>query len=752
MRNLKTLTLLLFILTNCSKSNNNFFQKLPLKRLSESPSLRGSLPRNVKISPNGKLVSFLKAKKNDFLTQDLWVYDLNGEKPRLLVDSAVLTQGATEKMSEEEAARRERKRISSSGIVEYFWSEQSDQILFPINGDLYLYGIDSKNPVTRLTKTNDYEIDPRFSPKGNFVSFIRNYNVFIINLKTGIESQVTFSGTKEKPMGAAEFIAQEEMRRYRGYFWSPNEKFLAITKVDNTQVKETERFEIYTDQVKLIKQRYPYAGTHNATVDLLIFKTSSAGAKQSPDIVPTIDKKDFYIPQIKWLPDTKKSQLSYTLQKRNQKQLDFMIYDVKSLKSRKLFTENDSAWVNIRHDYKFLKKEEALLWVSEKSGSSHIYYYDLKTGKDRPLTSGNWNVRSLLATDENKKKVYYTSTKDSVLENHLYSASLDEKNQIKKISSKVGYHNFVVADNPNFYLDYFSKELKPTALSFYNIDGAFKFYVEENKLNADHPAYKYSMGFSKWEFHELKQKNKPSLFYKILKPKNFNPAKKYPLIQYVYGGPGVQLVAKYGGTNYFHQILTQNDFIVLVADNRGTPNRGRDFERTFYKNFGKIEVEDQSLVVKHLLKKHSFIDSNNIGVYGHSYGGYLSLMLLMQKPDIYKVAIAGAPVVDWSLYDTHYTERYIGTPAENPEAYKYANVLSHIDKLEGNLLIAHGMADDNVLYKNSLLLYSKLQDEAKLFDVMPYPGAKHGINRKKSWRHHYKKTILNYFQMHLKSK
>jgi len=742
-----------FLCWGCTPMSKPTYKKLPLERLTASPNLAGDLPQSVKISPDGSRLTFLKAKATDFRVLDLWQRDMNTGSETLLVDSESLLDGGKEKISDQEKARRERLRISSTGIIEYHWSEQGDSILFPISGDLYLYRLGKDQPVQRLTNTDSAEADPRFSPKGNFVSFQRDHNVFVVDLKTGEEKQVTFGGTEDRPMGVAEFIAQEEMARYRGYWWSPDEAYLAVAWVDERPVEIKERFEIYADAVKVVKQRYPSAGTKNAEVQLLVYDVSDAGQKQKPAVVPDIPENS-YMPQVAWYSLEKEPYLAYSVQNRSQTNLELKSYSPQSKKSRSLVTETDPAWVNIRHDFLFLKKSPYLLWVTEVSGHSHLLKVNLANGTREVLTSGDWGIRNLFAAQEDEGEVYFSATKESPLENHLYSLKFADpktaKISLKKITKASGFHSISMSKDPKFYLDAFTDSSLPPSLIAYDLAGTKKFVVADNQVKQGHPLAEFKDGFSDWEYGSLKRTNGPELFYKVLKPKSLDASKKYPVIQFVYGGPHVQNVTKGGGrSDFFHQILAQAGFVVVVADNRGTPNRGRDFERAIFKKFGDLEVRDQAQVMKHVLKENPFLDATRVGVFGHSYGGYLTLMLMMKFPDVYSVGVSGAPVVDWALYDTHYTERYMGEPKKEVEAYKVGNVLNAIEGLKGRLLVVHGMADDNVLYSHSLQLYSALQEAGKTFDIMAYPGAKHGIRQKKSWQHHYLKTKLQYFKDHL---
>lgn len=724
---------------------------LTVERLYDSPLLAGDRVRGLEISPDGSRITFLKGKEDNFRVLDLWQFDTKTGEETLLVDSKEIVGTGEETLSDEEKARRERRRIYEQGIVEYQWSKQGDKILFPINGDIYLYDLTADRSVIRVTDSEAFELDPRFSPKGNYISFVRDHNVTIVRLADMKEIQVTTFGSEDKPMGVAEFIAQEEMRRYRGYWWSPNEAYLAVAQVDNTPVGTIERFEVYPEKISLVEQRYPRAGTDNAIVRLGIVPINAGDDQQANQAALTwvpIDASDYYIPQVKWLPVEEKSILSYSIETRDQKTLDLWSYDVEQGQPVKLLQETDPAWINIRHDYVFLGSTQQLLWISEKSGFSHIHLYDWAGNELRSLTSGEWEVLDIQAVDEARGKVYFTATRESALEQHLYAIDLAEGGTIEKVSMEAGIHNVTMAEKPEFYIDNFTSPEQPFRIAVHGLDGKHRFYINENKIDATHPLNDYVSDLSVWEYHEYQSKSGTPLYYKILKPKNIVAEQKYPLVQFVYGGPGPQMVRK-GWGDLFHQLLAQQGFIVLVADNRGTAHRGREFEREFYLKFGAVEVADQAEVLEHVSEKFPFIDTTRVGVYGHSYGGYLSLMLILQKPELYQVAVAGAPVVDWKLYDTHYTERYIGKPSDNEALYQQANVTSYAGNLTGRLLVVHGMADDNVLYNNSLLLYQALQEKGKRFDIMLYPGAKHGIRGKKEWQIHYRNETYHYFRDHL---
>lgn len=737
-------SLTLLALCSCSRviPPSSSSSPLTIERLYGSPSLGGSLPRSTHISKDGKKITFLKAKAKDRRVFDLWEFDVKSGRELLLIDSDDFEKAT---LSQEEKANRERRRISTSGITNYIWSPTRQELLLPIEGELYLYRFDQKPNLIKLTHNKDYELDPTFSPQGNYVSFVKNYNVYVIELSSLKEKQITFSGSKDKTIGMADFISQEEIDRFKGYWWSKDEKFIAAIHVDLTPVSRVKRFEIDAKGVQVIKQRYPKTGEKNASSKLKLFSVQTPKYKA----LWTQPETDYeYIPSVKWRDTKKDQELFYTLQSRDQTTLKLMRLKTKDFSTKKILTESDPAWVNIRHDFILPEDSNLLYWPSENSGFFHIQKVIPSTGQRTPLTSGKGVVNRIKGVRENK--LYFMGNIDTPLENHLYSVNLSGAPHLTQVTREPGTHYVDFDKKAAFFLDYFSTPSQPFSLAAKDFSGKLLFHLAENKIEGNHPLKPYQGDLQKWEYFSVKGSKEGDLRYKVLKPKKFSKSKKYPVIQYVYGGPLLSLVNKSWSTrDLYFQILAEKGFVVIVGDNRGTPGRGRDFERAIKNNFGKIDIEDQTSILQDALKNIPGLDPSRIGVYGHSYGGYLSLMLLLQRPNTYKAAVAGAPVTDWRVYDTHYTERYMGMPQDNKKAYDHASVLNHIEKLKGRLLLVHGMADDNVLYSNSLLLAEKLQAQEKTFDFMSYPGAKHGIRQKTSWRVHYNKMILEHFIHHL---
>jgi dipeptidyl-peptidase-4 len=728
---------------------------LPLERLFAAPDVSGPTLRGVRISPDGKLVAYLRARDDDKDRFDLWAYDVPGRKHRRLVDSRVLA-GADRALSAEEEARRERQRTSAlSGIVEYSFAPDSRRLLIPLNGDLYLYDLATKNgasqngsAVRRLTKTEGYETDARFSPRSRYVSFVRDQNLYVIDVATGKETAVTREGGGLTSFGMAEFIAQEEMDRDTGYWWSPDERHLAFARVDETVVAEVERIEIQADGARVVRQRYPATGTPNARVDLFVADLA-AGSRLQVDLG---GNADIYLPRVDWFPDG--NGLAVQRQSRDQRTLELLRVDPLSGKSRVLLTETSDAWVPLHSDLVFLQKSPQFLWTSVRDGYKHLYLYGNDGRLVRQLTSGEWMVlgespdSAVRAVDEPGRRVFFTANLESPIDRQLYSVSLDAPAaKPARITRDAGWHSVAMSPDAAVFVDTYSNADRPKSVTLRRQSGEPLAVLLANELDASHPYAPYLDEHIRAEFGVIAAADGQAMHYKLMKPRRLEAGKKYPVLVDVYGGPGVQRVSNSWGS-LFHQYLVQHGYVVFALDNRGSGMRGTKFETAFMtpaaRGLGIVEVEDQVKGVE-FLRGLPYVDGSRIGIFGWSYGGYLTLMCLMQSPDTFAAGIAGAPVTDWALYDTHYTERYLSTPAGNPKGYAAGNVLTYTERLSRPLLLVHGMADDNVLFTNSTALMKKLQDEQKPFDLMTYPGGKHGLIRQNVSGLHAHSNIVRFF-------
>ena len=712
---------------------------LSLERIFDDPSLSGKSPVQLKFSPDGSRVTYLQGKTDDYNRYDLWEYNLEDNTNRVLVDSAELFSGP-ENLSDEEKARRERQRIFGKGILEYTWSTDGKALLFPLNGDLYYYDLASAKS-KKLTNTDAFETDARFSPKGNYVSFIREQNLYALALNSGEEIQLSQDGGGVIKNGMAEFVAQEEMSRMTGYWWSGDETKIAYTRVDESPVKEAIRNEIYADEVKLFNQRYPFTGTDNVKIQLGVVKLND----QHVDWVDLGKDEDIYIARAKWLKDSKT--LSYQWQNRSQQTLELRFYDSESKKQKVALTENSDTWINLHFDLVFLKDKKHFVWASERDGFKHLYLYRTNGQLVRQITSGDWAVDSLKGIDEKKGIVYFAGRKDTPLESHLYSAPLFKKGDSKRITEEGQYHNVVLAKDNKTFIDTSSSVNKPKSAALRKVNGEFITWLEENKLDNSHPLTPYLSNLATPEYGTLKADDGQIMHYRLFKPTNMSAGKKHPVIVNVYGGPHAQRVTNsWRSKNLYFQYMAQQGYVIFQLDNRGSYNRGKKFEDAIYKNLGDVEVSDQIKGVE-FLRTLDYVDAKRIGIYGHSYGGYMALMTMFKAGDYFTAGVSGAPVTDWALYDTHYTERYLGHPDTNAKGYEASAVFPYTDGLKGPLMIYHGMADDNVLFTHATKLFKQLQDSEKQFEMMTYPGSKHSL-RGKQVQTHLHQTITNFFNRH----
>jgi dipeptidyl-peptidase 4 len=724
--------------------------ELTIDRLFDAPALAGPTIVGLKISPDGSRVTYLKGKPDDKDRLDLWEYNIQDRVARLLVDSKSLEPDKV-KLSDEELGRRERQRTAAlSGIVEYTFAPAGDALLFPLGGELYYYRLASgkKKPAVERIDTLGFATDASVSPLGAHIAYIRDQNLYAYDIATKQTTQLTRDGGGPIKNGMAEFVAQEEMDRSTGYWWAPDGKHIAFARVDESPVTLTQRFEIAADNVATYAQRYPAAGGANVLVTLGVIDVAG-GAVTWIDLGSV---QDIYLARVDWLPDAKT--LAIQRQSRDQRTLDLLFADIATGHTRLVLTETSKTWVALNDELSFLKDSREFIWASSRDGHQHLYLYDYDGHVIRQLTAGDWEVdafraRAIKGIDEKNRLMYFSATEKSPTQRHLYSTSLDtpEPRNILRISSEDGVHVIAMAHDARFYVDNFTSRTQPPQFSVHTADGALMAPLLENRLDSQHPDAPYLADNSTAEIGTLTAADGQTLYYRLFKPPHFDPAKRYPAIVDVYGGPGVQVVLDSWGGSSFTQILTRSGFVVFQLDNRGSAFRGTAFQAPIHERLGEVEVTDQVRGARWLASQ-AFVDPRRIGVWGWSYGGYMTLMLMFKAPEVFRAGVAGAPVTDWGLYDTHYTERYLDRPQDNAAGYKASSALPYAKDLKGRLLVMHGMADDNVLFLNSTKLFRTLQDLGKPFEVMVYPGGKHGLTRQNDGRHAYK-MVKRFFDENL---
>ena len=699
-------------------------QRLTLEAITGDTPLSGPTLVQPKFSPDGARITFLKGKDDNRNQLDLWAFDVATKQAALLVDSTTLLPGGEGELSDEEKARRERQRTAAlSGIVEYAWFPDSRRLLFPLGGELYLFDLGAPAAGARkLTSGEGFATDPKVSPKGGFVSFIRGRNLWVVDVATAKEVQLTDDGSDVIGNGVAEFVADEEMGRHTGYWWAPDDSAIAFARIDETPVPVRERFEIYPDRTEVVRQRYPAAGEPNVLIQLGVI---APAADAKPRWLDLGSEKDIYLTRVDWASPQR---LLFQRQSRNQQRLELIEADLANGRQRTLVTERSRSWVNL-HDLLHVFADGGFLWGSERSGFMHLYRFDADGRDPQPVTRGEWMVEDLLAVDEARGVVFVSGTKDGALERHVYRVPLDG-GDATRITRDNGLHAARFDAKAERFVSLWSSATTPPQTQLFDRDGNKLADLVDNALVAGHPYFAFRDVHGPVEFGKIKAAdNRTDLHYSLIKPPGFDAKKKYPVVVYVYGGPAAQTVTNSWpgrGDHFFSRYLAQQGYVVFSLDNRGTPRRGQEFLAALYRKQGTVEVEDQLNGVA-WLRAQPWVDARRIGVHGWSNGGYMTLMLLARSRGAYACGVAGAPVTDWALYDTHYTERYMDLTAANPEGYDKARVLAHIEGLTEPLLLVHGMADDNVLFSNATVLMSALQQRAQPFELMTYPGAKHGL-------------------------
>ncbi len=687
---------------------------LDFERVFASPSLNGAVPRGVKLSPDGRWLTVLRARADDRERYDLWGFDRNSGQWTMLVDSLKL--GSGKELSEAEKMQRERQRIGDlKGIVTYEWTADSKAILVPLDGDLYLAELDGK--VTRLTDSAGDELNPALSPKGGYVSFVRDQQLWAG--KVGAEAQPVSPVETADTVhwGEAEFVAQEEMARFTGYWWAPDDSRIAVQRFDDAPVGIVTRAAIGAEGTKTFHQRYPVAGSPNALVSLFVVSPDGSG-KVEVDLGPD---RDIYLARVNWSPDGKV--LYVQRQNRAQTKLDMLSVDPATGKAMVLFTETAArgSWVNLSNDYRFLK-DGSLIWWSERDGYGHLWHF--KAGKWRQLTKGPWVVTSLVGVDEKSGRVTFTATKDDVLATNVYALNLAGPAKIERLGEPDWVHSASMDKAGQTLLISRSSPSQPPQV--YVADGAGKrlAWVEENKLGPAHPYTPFLAAHRAPTFGTIKAADGTALHWRMTTPV-MEPGKRYPVFFQHYGGPTAQTVTK-GWGGGLEQAIVAKGYIFFQIDNRGSENRGVRFASTLLNAMGGVEVEDQKAGAL-FLKTLPYVDTKRIATYGWSYGGYMTVKMLQADPGLYAAGIAGAPVTKWELYDTHYTERYLGDPNQQPAVYEKANALADAGKISDPLLLIHGMADDNVVFENTSMLVARLQAQAVPFEMMLYPGYTHRV-------------------------
>jgi dipeptidyl-peptidase 4 len=718
--------------------------ELSVERLFSDPPLFGGLPQNPRFTPDGRHVSYLRLSPRDRERNELWRVDLSDGSHQVWIDGRGLAGAdAQQEATAAEKAERERKRQFSRGISNYSFSPDGGRLLLVQEGAAYLVDLPDGSP-RLVTPPDTRQTDIRFASDGTRLTYVRDGNLYRCDLTSGDELPLTADGGGSVTNGIADFIAQEEMHRFEGYWWSPDGTWLAFTRVDESPVAETLRHEIQADTVIVVPQRYPFAGAVNADVRLLVLHVATGRMREIPYHV----ENDDYLARVGWLDN----RVAVQRQSRDQRTLELFVFHPDSGDGERLLTETADTWVNLHDNLVDLApldpdathaRKPRFLWTSERTGHSHLYLFE--DGVLRPLTTGGGRINRVLWADAQSALV--CGWMETPTEQHLYLVDLAGRSAPRRLTPRSGWHEPVVSDDGRQALVRTSSLNDPGRLELLDVVGSAEPRVLATEaVRSDHPYAPYLTTHITPELGTLTAEDGQVLHYRLTRPRGALPPRGAPVIVHVYGGPGVQRVRNEWAPLLL-QLLCQRGYGVLELDNRGTGNRDRRFEAPIHRRLGSVEVRDQ-VVGANFLRGLSWVDPERIGVFGHSYGGYMTLMCLLQRPDVFKAGVAVAPVSDWRLYDTHYTERYLGTPQENPDGYAASSVLDHVEHLAGRLLIVHGMADDNVLFTHSTKLFRALQSRMLPFEMMTYPGSKHALQERDVSIHRFN-LLLDFFGRHL---
>lgn len=742
---------------------------IPLEDVATMPAPGLNFPVNVSFSPDSQLVAFLHSKQNQ-LSRQLYALDVHSKQTELLASPP--NQGNTEvNLSLEEKLRRERQRQMGVGITSYSWcpAPLSKRILYPIQGDLYI----QEQPGAELRLLFDKTttgvpggvIDPQFSPDGRWIAFVQDKEVYVISsevspLGSQIAVQVTTGarGHEGKTNGLACFLTQEELSRFRGFWWSPDSSHIAFEEIDESNIEKFRIMHSGSDAVGDTAQedhRYPFAGGVNPLRRLGVVgvRTSASQPLRTPVWMDFGDDVDYYVSRVNWLPDQ-----SLGVQKLNrlQTEVSFLRFDVTTGKSSVLIHESNPVWVNANYLYRNIESENKssfrFIWGSERTGFLHLYLYEYVLGATTAqllgaLTGGKWCVESIEGVDLTRGKVYFSGTADSPLERHLYVTSLYPGANLHtpvRLTAAEGMHTIVMDSACRTFVDVYSNVTTPPTARVCNVPSdidlaspdvlfqaieisAFALHAEvETRVTTLTSLNKLPPP----EIISFPTRDGAETLYGAVylpDPALYGPG-PYPTLVSVYGGPHVQRVARMWAMTVDMRAQRFRDmgYAVLKVDNRGSFRRGSAFEGAIKHRMGTVEILDQVDGVEKLIQD-GITQRGRVGIYGWSYGGYMSAISLMKAPETFKLAIAGAPVTSWDGYDSCYTERYMSTPQLNPDGYREGSVMEVVPHMQATqkLLLIHGLIDENVHFRHTARLISALIGARKHYDLLLFPSERH---------------------------
>jgi dipeptidyl-peptidase-4 len=692
---------------------------LTVERIYSAPSLSGQTLRDTRWSPDGKSLSYLSGGGD---RSEISVVDASTGARRVLVDAAHLRDVLLPP-----ASRGQQTGLGRLTPSQYRWAPDSQALLFIGAQQLAWYDLKTQASrhllsapaasSTTVTDPNEATLDDtRISPDGRWVSFLRDHDLWVVSVAGGEPRRLTRDGSETLRNGELDWVYPEELDLQTAYWWSPDSSKIAFLQLDESPVGKYPLVNELAYEGELTEERYPVAGSPNPVARVGVVPAAGGAVKW----MDTGADKSVLLARVDWLPDSRR--LAIQRLPRVQDRLDLLLADAGTGRAEAILTETDKTWINVADHLHFFADGRRFLWSSERSGFRHLYLYDLSGKQLAQLTRGDWEVEDVKSVDEAAGQIYFTSTQAGPIERQLYRVALGGGEPVR-ITRDAGSHGINLAPDSRHFLDAFSTAMTPPRQDLYNADGSRVAVLAENKV-AELDAFR----LSPVEFLTVPGADGTPLHAAVIKPRDFDPARKYPVIVYLYGGPGVQLVRdQWQGANFlWNQMMAQKGFVIFTVDNRGSTGRGHAFESAIFRHFGEAELADQ-LAGVNWLKRQSYVDGNRVGVWGWSFGGYMTCLAMLRAGDTFKAGFAGAPVTDWRYYDTIYTERYMGLPRDNPDGYRDSSPVNYASGLRGKLLVAHASGDDNVHFGNTLGLADKLVDAQKYAEFLLYAGRGHGI-------------------------
>lgn len=706
-------------------------EPLTLERIFSDPPLAGRTAEELAWAPDGSRLALIERSgdEKDPSFSLVAVDPASGRRTTLLAAKDLPSFGAGDE-------------AVTPALQKYRWLPDGKGLLLQGGGDLFVYEFESKS-TRRLTDSAAAEKELQFSPDGRFLGFVRERDLYALELASGREIRLSTDGGENRYNAQWDWLYGEELTNpgTLAYAWSPDSRAIAYISLDETAVPRFPLVDEMSVQPSVTLTPYPKPGDPNPVPSLRVVSVvpEADGTRLAHDLA--WPNGEAYLVRVGWLPDGKAAW--YQVLNRAQTRLQLTRLERATGVSSPLLVETDAAWINLHDDLRFLK-DGRFLWSTERDGNRHLWLHDAAGRPLRQLTRGPWNVTAVVGFDEAAGAVFFLGKEKSALELQLYRVQLDGTG-FRRLTQERGTHFITgMAPNARWAVDNHSSALVPPSSVVIDAAGRRTATLADN---SQAPWFAHALGSQ--EFLTLTARDGTTLHASLLRPADFDPAKKYPVIVYLYGGPGPQVVSDAWGRSYtmFHSYLASRGFLVFSIDNRGTGGRSRAFERVLLKRFGAIELEDQLVGVEYL-KSLPYVDASRLGVWGWSYGGYMTAYAMTNAPGVFKAGAAVAPVTNWLLYDSAYTERYLRLPAENPDGYRDSSPVNQAEKLTGALLLIHGTGDDNVHAQNTLQLVEKLYAAGKPYELQLYPNRNHGIPGNPA-RLHLHRRIADHFERHL---